>query len=274
MPNASVKSTENSEEHAKAMNECTEKKFRRVGIFGVRFHCLTVTQLLSFIVDRSTADRQAIIGNVNVRALNLAYELGWFQTFLNHCDLVFCDGFGVLLGARLLGDRLPRQYRMTAPDFIDDLATACAQAQKSLFLLAGNHGVAERAAEKMRQQHPGLTVHAHHGHFAKHGPENKAVVDVINTAQPDILLVGFGMPLQEEWILANREALAAKVIMPLGAFLDFYTGRVPRGPRCLTGNGAEWLTRLCTEPLRLWKRYLLGNPLFLYRILKERRHGR
>jgi N-acetylglucosaminyldiphosphoundecaprenol N-acetyl-beta-D-mannosaminyltransferase len=84
------------------------------------------------------------------------------------------------------------------------------------------------------------------------------------------LYVGFGMPLQEDWILRNIDQIDAKVFLPLGACLDFYTGNVYRGPRWMTNYGLEWLTRLVTEPGRLWERYVIGNPLFFYRVLQER----
>jgi N-acetylglucosaminyldiphosphoundecaprenol N-acetyl-beta-D-mannosaminyltransferase len=113
-------------------------------------------------------------------------------------------------------------------------------------------------------------VAARHGFFQKSGPENEQVIVAINTFKPHLLIVGFGMPLQEAWIQANMNQIDARVIMPLGACLDFYTGRVPRGPAWLTNHGFEWLARLLTEPRRLWKRYLIGNPLFLYRVLKQR----
>jgi N-acetylglucosaminyldiphosphoundecaprenol N-acetyl-beta-D-mannosaminyltransferase len=82
--------------------------------------------------------------------------------------------------------------------------------------------------------------------------------------------VGFGMPLQERWILDNINRIEARVFLPLGACLDFYTGNVYRGPRWMTDRGLEWLTRLFTEPQRLWERYVVGNPLFFYRLLKQR----
>ena len=110
----------------------------------------------------------------------------------------------------------------------------------------------------------------HHGYFKKFGEENESVLKQINEFKPDVLYIGFGMPLQEDWIVNNLEYIEAKVFLPLGACLDFYTGAVYRGPRWMTNCGLEWLARLLTEPQRLWERYVIGNPLFLYRVLQER----
>ena len=213
--------------------------------------------------------QKSIVAHVNVRAMNYAHELSWYRDFINQADLVFCDGFGVLLGAKLEGQSVQSDHRMTCPDYIESLARACADADVSIFLLAGQPGVVERAIAKLKRVAPRLRIRGHHGHFQKHGSENSAVIEQINRFRPEILYVGFGMPLQERWILDNIDRIHANVFLPLGACLDFYTGQVYRGPRWMTDRGLEWLTRLATEPSRLWERYLVGNPLFFYRVLKE-----
>ncbi|PIG94853.1 glycosyltransferase [Gloeocapsopsis sp. IPPAS B-1203] len=207
---------------------------------------------------------------MNVKAINLAYELDWYRDFINNSDLVFCDGFGVLLGAKLLGYDVESTYRMTCPDYIENLGLACEQHNVSLFLLAGKPGVVEKAIAQMSAVAPKLQVQGHHGYFKKSGDENERVIHTINAFNPGVLYVGFGMPLQEHWILHNIERLNARVFLPLGACLDFYTGTVYRGPEWMTDRGLEWLTRLATEPNRLWERYIIGNPLFFYRVFRER----
>lgn len=239
-------------------------------LLGTWFHKLTVEQLLECIVQSGTKDGKTVIANVNVRAMNLAYEIPWFQAFINEADWVFCDGLGVVLGAKLAGLSIEAKHRSTCPDWIECLAYRCVQHQLSLFLLAGKPGVAEMAAETLKQVAPGLIVSAHHGHFDKSGQENHKVVSIINQFKPDILYVGFGMPLQEQWIRDNIHQVNAKVFMPLGACLDFYTGQIHRAPRWLTDRGLEWLGRLIVEPSRLWKRYLIGNSLFLWRVSRQR----
>ncbi|HBB33478.1 MAG TPA: glycosyltransferase [Cyanobacteria bacterium UBA8803] len=202
--------------------------------------------------------------------MNLAYEQPWYQDFLNQCDLVFCDGFGVLLGAKALGYSVESVHRMTCPDYIENFALACEKADVPLFLLAGKPGVVDKAIEMFKAVAPKLRVQGHHGYFDKSGEENDKVIQKINEFKPGILYVGFGMPLQERWILDNINRLDVKVFLPLGACLDFYTGSVYRGPRWMTDRGLEWLTRFFTEPQRLWERYVVGNPLFFYRVLQER----
>jgi N-acetylglucosaminyldiphosphoundecaprenol N-acetyl-beta-D-mannosaminyltransferase len=246
------------------------KSFDEVILLKTQFHKITVTDLIDYVVESAKLEKTTIVGNLNVRAMNFACEFPWYQDFLNNADLVFCDGFGVLLGAKLQGYSLESVHRMTCPDYIENLALACEQQDVSLFLLAGKPGVVDQAIAKLRAVAPNLKIQGHHGYFEKSGKENDSVIDKINTFKPGVLYVGFGMPLQERWILDNINRIEARVFLPLGACLDFYTGNVYRGPRWMTDRGLEWLTRLFTEPQRLWERYMVGNPLFFYRVLRER----
>jgi N-acetylglucosaminyldiphosphoundecaprenol N-acetyl-beta-D-mannosaminyltransferase len=244
------------------------QEFEAITVLGTTFHKLRVDDLIHYIVSQTRSSQKVIVGNVNVRAMNFACELPWYRTFLNQSDVVFCDGFGVLLGAKCCGHSLSSQHRMTCPDYIEDLAQACANAHASIYFLAGKPGVVDKAMAKLSRIAPHLKLRGHHGYFDKNGPENQRIIDDINQFKPDVLYIGFGMPLQERWILDNLDQIDAKVFLPLGACLDFYTGSVYRGPRWMTDCGLEWMTRLFTEPNRLWDRYVVGNPLFFYRIFR------
>jgi N-acetylglucosaminyldiphosphoundecaprenol N-acetyl-beta-D-mannosaminyltransferase len=246
------------------------KNFDEVRLLNTKFHKITVKELIDYIIEASQIEKKTIVGNVNVRGMNFSYELPWYKDFFNNADLVVCDGFGILLGARLLGYSVKCEHRMTPPDYIEDLVLACEKNNVSLFFLGGQAGIVDNAINQFLEIAPTLKIQGHPGHFEISGEENDAVIQQINKFKPDILYVGFGMPLQERWILDNLDRVEAHVFINLGACLDFYTKTIYRGPRWLTDNGFEWLTRLLTEPYRLWKRYLIGNPLFLYRVLKQR----
>ena len=213
----------------------------------------------------------ALVLHVNAYGLNLCYRDPALRSFFNAASLVFCDGAGVMLAARILGKRLPE--RITYADWAWRLASFAERENLSLFLLGARPGIAERAAVQLLARHPNLKIAGvHHGYFDRTpgAPENEAVLREINAAKPDILLVGFGMPLQERWLMQNWDQIDARLALTGGAVFDYVSGELKRGPRFLTDNGFEWLARLLIEPKRLWRRYVIGNPLFLLRVLKQR----
>lgn len=243
-----------------------------IRLLGVRIHLLSVAELVSYISASAGDGRRAIAAYVNAHGLNLACEQPRLRQFYNHqASLVFCDGFGVKWGARLAG--LPAPQRHTPPDWIDLLCHDCVRHGLSLYLLGGQAGVAERAAAALLTRHAGLRIEGvHHGYFDKRpeSAENAAVVRAINAAAPAVLLVGFGMPTQEYWLSANWDGLHAGVAVTVGALFGYLNGDVWRAPHWMTDHGLEWLGRLVAEPGRLWRRYVVGNPLFLARVAGHR----
>jgi N-acetylglucosaminyldiphosphoundecaprenol N-acetyl-beta-D-mannosaminyltransferase len=248
-----------------------ERHVERVDVLGVGVDPLTVEELHAEIERLARGGRRGLVLSVNAHGLNLCYEDPALRAFLNGAEVVFCDGAGVMLAARILGGRIPQ--RITYADWIWQLADFAAAQGFSLYLLGARPGVAQEAARRLRERYPDLEISGvHHGYFVHSagGVESEAVVEEINASAPDILLVGFGMPLQERWLMENIDRLDVGVALTGGAVFDYASGRLRRGPRLLTDSGFEWLARLLLEPSRLWRRYLLGNPLFLLRVLRQR----
>ncbi len=245
-----------------------------VRIFNVPIHTLTLDEVLALMVQTVQQQERMVATYVNAHVLNIAYTTPWFRDYLNQCTIVFCDGFGVKWGAKLLGYNIPERFSL--PDWIDRLAQTACQHNYSLYLLGTKPGVVAKTATLLEQRHPGLRiVGTHHGYFDKRvdGMENRAVIQAINAAKPDILIVGLGTLHQEHWLKENWHSLEAHVALAVGAAFDYVSGEVARGPRWMTDNGLEWLSRLVVEPRRLWRRYVIGNPLFLWRILLQRVRG-
>ncbi len=237
-------------------------------ILGVNIHALPMTDLLSQLQDSLQKRQRLLVGNVNIHALNLAWERASFQKALNSFDIVFCDGFGVKLGAWLIGKHIPERY--TPPDFIHQVMQIASKQGGGVFLLGAAPGVALHAAQALLLHTPELRIAGtQHGYFDKSqgSEDNEAVITLINNSQAAILLVAFGMPQQEEWLAENWQQLNVIVTLTVGALFDTLAGDIPRAPRWVTDHGLEWLARLIIEPRRLWRRYIVGIPVFFWRIL-------
>lgn len=235
---------------------------------------LNVEELHAEISGFVKSGDHTLVLNVNAHCLNLCWRDRKLRDFFNRAGIVFCDGAGVMLAARLLGRRIPE--RITYADWMWRLAEFCESEGFSLYFLGGCPGFAIGAAERLKKHHPDLKVSGiRHGYFdhSPGSPENEAVIEEINAARPDIILVGLGMPLQEYWLMENWRRIDARVALTGGAVFDYVSGEQQRGARLLVDHGFEWLARLMLEPSRLWRRYLIGNPLFLLRVLGQRLRG-
>lgn len=180
-----------------------------------------------------------------------------FLKILNTAQLVLADGISVVLASKIIGD--PMQGRVTGVGFAQALAAAMAKEGKSLYLLGAKPGVAEQAAEKLLETYPGLKIAGtHDGYFKEEGP----VVDAINAAKPDALLVCLGAPKQEYFMEEHDSELEVPVMAGLGGSMDVLAGNVQRAPEFFQKYGLEWLYRLCKEPKR-WKR-MIKLPLYLW----------
>jgi N-acetylglucosaminyldiphosphoundecaprenol N-acetyl-beta-D-mannosaminyltransferase len=206
----------------------------------------------------------------NAHVLNESSRSPALRGALESADLVYCDGYGVRLAAKALDAPVP--HRMTGADWIWALSALCEQAGRSVYLLGSEPGIAARAAARLEQTFPGLRLAgSHHGYFTPGSPHDDRVIEHINACRPDILLVGMGTPKQELWVQHNAERLDVDVLWTVGALFDVVSGKVPRAPGWLADNGLEWIFRLAIEPGRMWRRYLLGNPVFVHRVMTQAR---
>jgi N-acetylglucosaminyldiphosphoundecaprenol N-acetyl-beta-D-mannosaminyltransferase len=242
-----------------------------IKLLGISLTLFDRVELLTAVHHHIQTRQKTVILSGNAHSFNLAHENRWLRDFFNQADIVRLDGAGLRLGAKILGVDTPP--RMTWADFAWELAALCETHDFSLFFLGAKPGVAEKAAQKLLARHPRLRFAGiRDGYFdqKKGSLENTAVIQQINATQPDILVVGFGMPLQERWLSENWADLNATVTLTGGAVFDYISGELQRAPKWMTDYGLEWFGRLLIEPHRLWHRYLIGNPKFLWRVLLQR----
>lgn len=238
----------------------------RVTLLGVRFDRLSRHEAHGTLASGFGGGAAWKVYVVNAHTLNLAWSDPGFRRILNEADLLLNDGSGVGLAGRMAGKPFPDN--LVGTDLVPQLCEIAVPRGVGVYLLGGIPGVPERAAERLGEMIPGLRISgARHGYFQE--TENHGVVEAINRSGAGILLVAFGNPLQETWIHRNAGALRCDVCIGVGGLFDHLAGRLRRAPRWMRRAGIEWVHILLGQPHK-WRRYILGNPLFLIRAMKSR----
>lgn len=201
---------------------------------------------------------------VNAHTVNHAVQNSRFREVLNRSDMNMADGIGMWLAGMVLHRK--GFANLNGTDFGWILLNWAAGKRFKVFLLGAREGVAERAVEKFQSTIKNLDiVGVHHGYFGS----DEMMIETINSFRPDLLIVCLGTPRQEKWIDQNYHRICARILAGMGGLLDFQSGDVPRAPHWVRKIRCEWIFRLLMEPHRLWRRYLGGNPLFLWRVFLQ-----
>lgn len=235
-------------------------------VMTIAFDNITMDEAVGIAMGHIAARSRCRVVTPNAEFALEAKKNPRFLNILNTSQLVLADGISVVLASKIIGD--PMQGRVTGVGFAQALAAAMAKEGKSIYLLGAKPGVAEQAAEKLRQTYPGLQIAGtHDGYFKEEGP----VIAAINAAKPDALLVCLGAPKQEYFMEDHGGDLEVPVMAGLGGSMDVLAGNVQRAPEFFQKYGLEWLYRLCKEPQR-WKR-MIKLPLYLWDALIWRIKG-
>lgn len=238
-----------------------------VYLLGRRITLMNTSALVNTIHSACRQNRRITVANYNIHAFNLSLHLPWFQNFLQQAEIAHCDGRGILTALRWLNMETAKDDRVSYSDLMPQLLDRANQEGWSVFLLGTKPNHLEMALNNLRKQYPRVTFNGHHGYFQIDSAlENAAIVTQINQAKPQLLIVGMGMPIQEQWISIYRDQLQTNAILPGGAVIDRFAGVVSECPKWLSDNSLEWCFRFAQEPRRLATRYLLGNPAFLLQI--------
>lgn len=236
----------------------------RVRILGLTIDNCTMDEAVERLVALTERPQPAQVCFVNADCANLAQRDGEYRAALQRADVVLADGIGMKLAGKLL--RTGIRQNVNGTDLFPRLCERLATRGKRLFLLGARSGVADQVAEWVARNYPAATVcGVQHGYFDP-GQETE-VLERIRESRPDILLVAFGAPKQDLWIRRNLAASGARVAVGVGGLFDFFSGNIPRAPQWMREIGMEWFYRFLQEPHRMWRRYLVGNVVFLARVL-------
>lgn len=255
------------------------KAERTIRLVGVEVSDLNLAELLEEIHAGVRTHDRRVIANHNLHSLYLFHRNERLRAFYRRASFSHIDGMPLIWIAKLYGHGVPRDRRITYVDLLPPLLTMAAAHHWRIFYVGSRPEACAKGAETVRLRYPDINWKSTDGYFdaSRSSAENRAVLDKIAAFQPDILMVGMGMPRQEEWIEQNSGELNAGVILPCGAAIDYLAGAIPTPPRWAGRTGLEWLFRLCAEPRRLGSRYLV-EPWFvlalLVRDLSRRREAR
>ena len=250
-----------------AINPETAENLPVATILGVKVHAITSAQTIK-LIEKFIADGEPHqLTTVNPEFVVKAQKDSEFRHIINKSALALPDGIGLIKAARLLGVT-PLPERVAGSDLVVRLAELSHLRGYRVFFLGAQPGVAERAIERLRLQFPNMQVV---GAFAGSPglSENKAIVERILAAAPQILLVAYGAPQQDKWIARNLDRLQIPVCIGVGGSFDFLAGITRRAPVWIQRLQLEWLHRLVMQPWR-WKRIWNAVPVFSWLVLRQK----
>ncbi|HTY83599.1 MAG TPA: WecB/TagA/CpsF family glycosyltransferase [Silvibacterium sp.] len=239
-----------------------------VAVLGVPFNSVTMDEAVGIIEEKIESGGVHQIATANVDFLMHAIRDPELQSILCSCSLVVPDGMPILWSARLMGSRL--KERVCGIDLVPRLAELAARRGYSIFLLGASEKSSERAAEVLQDRYPGLRIAGRYSPPVRplEQMNHEEILERIELAKPDILLVAFGNPKQEKWLSMHRDRLRVPVSIGIGGSLDLIAGKLGRAPRWMQKTGMEWLYRAAQEPRRLLGRYVV-DALTLGRYLPQ-----
>lgn len=238
-------------------------------ILGIPIDRVDQAQALRIMQDYIDSGKPHYIVTANAEIIYQASQDATMRQVVCGADLVTADGSGVVWASKYIGQ--PLSERVTGIDLVHAICQTSETAGWRIYILGAVPGIAQQAADKLRQQYPACQiVGVQHGYFK--AEEEPRIVEQIRQAKPDVLLVAMGAPRQELWITKHQDVLQVPVAMGIGGSLDVISGNLKRAPQWMQKLSLEWLYRLLIQPSR-FKR-VLALPKFVLAVRKEQRQKR
>jgi len=232
-------------------------------IFGIKVSKLSTDTFLKCINDSISSNKKLTIAYANADTLNKIYLNESLKKIYDTFDLVHPDGIGIYLASKFLNGNDGLEERLSGSDFYLDLINESVLKNWNYFFF----GHDSNTLESIKVAYPLLNISAlQEGYIF----ENAKVIEAINEINPDIIIIGLSCPIQEKWIHENKNKINFKVILAVGDGINIFADKKKRGPLFMRKLGLEWVTRYALNPVSNFRKYIVGNPLFIYRLLKEK----
>lgn len=243
-----------------------KKCMDRVKVFGIKINTISKLEYLSWIEQSISGGKRIVQNGINAALIVESSKNERLMASINNSDLVNIDGMAVVWALRLLGYKVSE--RVPCPDLADDLMSLAEKRNFSVFLLGASDKSLGLCVKRLLSIYPSLRISGYrNGYFS--AEEESSVVQKINEANPDILLLGMPSPKKEFFIETYRDRISIRYSLGVGGYFDIVSSTTRRAPRWLQKMGLEWAYRLIQEPRRMWRRYLIGNVEFIIIIIKE-----
>jgi len=241
---------------------------------GIRVDNATGQDVLDRIAGLLRGRGQHFVVTPNAHHVLLFQKDPAFREVYARAALVLPDGISMVLASKVMGG--PLSERCCGADVFLDICRLCHQLKKRVFLLGGPPGSEGRTEAQLARLFPGIAVASYSPPFGfeEDEAETRKAVKAVRGFRTEVLVAGLGAPKSEKWVYRQRARLGFKLALMLGSTLGYLIGSRRRAPAWMRRLGLEWLFRLLQEPRRLWKRYVIGNPAFLFLLAKERLRGK
>jgi len=239
----------------------------KINFFDIRIHTFSKSEFLDIIESNLKNGNQIIQNGLNASSVNELVRNEELKQAYKNSDLINIDGMSLVWALRFMGYKVPE--RVACPDLADDILTMAEKNNFSIFLFGTKETNLLLCKKNLKENFPNLIIAGYRNGYYKED-EELAIIDMINRANPDILFLGLPSPCKELFAEKYRHKLTAKYIFGVGGLFDILSGLTKRAPLWIQNIGMEWFYRFAQEPLRLWKRYLIGNFKFLWLVNKEK----
>lgn len=220
----------------------------------------------------SLPDGKLLINTINAHSYNTALKDSLFAEALTKGDALIPDGASVVMACRWLKAKSQPVERIAGWDLFVHEMDRLNRKGGTCFFMGSSEKVLELIRKRAAVDYPNIKVETYSPPYKPEFSEedNKGIIEAINKANPDLLWIGMTAPKQEKWTYTHWKELDIHChVGTIGAVFDFFAGTVERAPLWWQEHGLEWLYRLLKEPKRMWRRYIIGNTLFLKNVIKE-----
>ena len=240
---------------------------KEIEIFNIKVNPLRRSEFISFIKTNIEQGNNLAQFGVNSSTVDELVINDEFRRALNNATLLNIDGMSVVWALRFLGFKVPE--RVATPDLADDVLAMAEREKFSVFLFGAQEAMVMSCRDNLLKTLPKLEIAGYrNGYFVTE--DEASIINMINDAKPDILLLGMSSSRKELFFDKYKSDLKVKYILGVGGYFDIIAGRTKRAPKWMQNIGMEWLYRFIQEPRRMWPRYTIGISKFIILVIKEK----